>query len=166
MRRIILTTIIMFVCFSWIAAQERTPDWDQLMAKTDWKLFSDHLVKAIQSDNQGLQVSAMQHVIRYAGKVDVHTAAFKLIRIYRRNKDEFLRQLALVTIYASQNDYALSIVKRDYNFEKSEKIKRTMAAILTEQAKKLAKRKTGEEIIATVNGSSEQNVVLQPKNGK
>ena len=65
----------------------------------------------------------MQLVITYADKLDVSDAALDLVRLYRTHKDERVRQMALVTIHTINNDWAAGIVKRDYAFEKSNKIK-------------------------------------------
>jgi len=147
MKRIIFITIIVVMSFGYLGAQEKVTDWDQFVENTDWNLFSKNIVKALDSENLGLQVSAMRHIITYKEKVNVDKTMIKIIRLYRRDKNEYVRQLALVTIYATQNDWALGFVKRDYNYEKSPRIKRTMAAIINEQAKKIAERKTNDEIL-------------------
>ena len=104
-----------------------------VIEKTDWKVFSNNLVKALKSDNPGLQASAMQIVIRYGTKVNVDRAILDIVRLYRINKDEKVRQLALVTIHATQHQFALDIVKRDLLFENNPKIKKTMLAILNDK---------------------------------
>lgn len=105
--------------------------------KDNWDAFSKNLVAALQTPNTGLQVSAMQQVIKHADKVNVDAAALDLIKLYRRHKDDSVRQMALVTINSVNNEWALEIVKRDFEFEKSKTIKRMMAAIIKEgQSKK------------------------------
>ncbi len=96
----------------------------------DYEAFGKNLVKAIQSDNQGLQVSAMQQVIKYGTNVNVNNAVLDIVRVYRINKNKHFRQLALAAINAMQSEWALGIVQRDYNFEKDPQIKRMMAAVL------------------------------------
>ena len=103
--------------------------------RVDWDAFSKNLVKALKTPNTGLQVSAMQKVITYSDKLNISDAALELVRLYRNHKDERVRQLALVTINATNNDWAAGIVKRDYDFEKSAKIKQVMAAIIVAQEK-------------------------------
>ena len=104
--------------------------------KVDWQAFSKNLTMALKSPNTGLQISAMQKVIQYADKVIVDDAALDLVKLYRNNKDDRVRQLALVTIHAIDNDWALNVVKRDFAYEKSAQIKKVMAAIIVAQDKK------------------------------
>ena len=104
----------------------------------DNKTFSKNLVKALKSDNQGLQVSALQLVVKYGKKVDVEDATLGVVRIYRRSNNEQFRQLALAAIHASQNDWAISVVARDYQFETNPKIKKMMAAVLSASGKAIA----------------------------
>ena len=129
-RNMIIFAILVFSCiliFSHVSFAQQ---------KVDWDMFSKNLVKALKTPNTGLQVSAMQKVITYADKLDISDAALALVRLYRNHKDERVRQLALVAINATNNDWAAGIVKRDYNFEKSAKIKRVMAAIIAANEKK------------------------------
>ncbi len=104
-----------------------------VIEKTDWKVFSNNLVKAIKSENLGLQTSAMQFVIKYGQQVNVDRAILDIVRLYRNDKDEQVRRMALVTIHATQNQFALDIVKRDLVFENNPKIKRTMLALLNDK---------------------------------
>lgn len=104
-----------------------------VIEKTDWKAFSKNLVKALKSENPGLQTSAMQFVIKHGTQVNVDRAILDIVRLYRINKDEKVRQLALVTIHATQNQFALDIVKRDLLLENNPKIKKTMLAILNDK---------------------------------
>ena len=103
---------------------------------TDYEAFSKNLVKAVKADNQGLQVSALQQVIKYGNKVEVKDATLDIVRIYRRSNNEQFRQLALAAINAMESEWALGIVKRDYQFEANPKIKRMMAAVLNANKEK------------------------------
>ena len=92
----------------------------------------------------------MQMIIKYGTKVDVDNSALNLVRIYRMNKNEKIRQLALVTLHAMQNDWALGIIKRDIRFESSEKIKRMMAAIIANDTEKVAAITTEEKLLVSL----------------
>ena len=129
----ILSLLCLLVGSSVFAAND---DWKKLLSKTDWNVYSKNLVTALKSDNLGLQVSAMQQVIKYKDYINVDRAALDLVRIYRRHKDDRMRQLALVTLYSAKNDWAMGIIKRDFNFECCPKVKRLMAAMLVEKSKK------------------------------
>ena len=159
MKRIILTYALLFIfltSIAWTANLNDQEKWNKLFANTNWELFSKNLVKALNSDNLGLKVSAMQKVIKYKEKVDVEDAALEIVRLYRRHKDERVRQLALVTLHSMQNDWALGIVKRDYNFENNSKIKRLMAAIITDRKKTEISLESDKIISAYVEESLEQ----------
>ena len=114
-----------------------SPNTSIAQNKVDWKSFSKNLVMAIKTPNTGLQVSAMQLIITYAEKLDVSDATLDLVRLYRTHKNERVRQIALVTINEINNDWATGIVKRDYAFEKSQSIKKMMAAIIVQNQKKM-----------------------------
>jgi len=159
MKRIILTFTLLFIFLTsivWTANLEDQDAWNKLLAKTNWELFSKNLVNALNSDNLGLKVSAMQKVIKYKEKVDVEDAALEIVRLYRRHKDERVRQLALVTLHSMQNDWALGIVKRDYNFENNSKIKRLMAAIIVDRKKTKTSMESSQIISAYMEESLEQ----------
>lgn len=97
--------------------------------------FSKNLVRALKSDNQGLQVSALQLVIKYGKEVNVKDATLDIVRIYRRSNNEQFRKLALAAINASKNEWAIGVIARDYQFETNPKIKKMMAAVLTANGK-------------------------------
>ena len=87
--------------------------------QVNWNAFSKNLVKAIASENEGLQRSAMRMIIHHADKVNVDQAVFDLVRIYRSNKNEKVRQLAVVALHKIQNKWAMDFLKRDLKFEDS-----------------------------------------------
>ena len=71
--------------------------------------------------------------------------------------------MALKTIYELQNDWALGVLARDVNYEKSPKIKRMLVAILSEQSKQISERKTSDEIMEMVEEPLEQVIVAKQK---
>ena len=60
-------------------------------ASDEWNTFSDNLVQALQSENDGLKASAMQMIIKHEGKVWVHDAAYNVYVIFKEheNRDRF-----------------------------------------------------------------------------
>jgi hypothetical protein len=86
----------------------------------DWDVFGKNLVKAIQNDNEGLQQSAMQMIIRYGENLNVKSAAFDVVHIFRTEKDPKVRHLAMVALYYMQNDRAMYFLKRNIQFEEDE----------------------------------------------
>lgn len=133
-----------------LQAKEKKTNWDQLIAKTNWQLYSKNLVKAIKSDNLGLKVSAMQQIIKYKKYVKVDEIVLDLVRLYRRYNDDRVRQLALVTLYSLQNDWAWSIIKRDYEYEGNPQIKRMLSVMLNENMQNIDEKKESDRIIASI----------------
>jgi hypothetical protein len=126
-----LTTIIILMLLSipmlaWSGEQAiQTAD-----EAAKWKAFSKNLVKAITSENEGLQRSAMRLIITHAENVDVNQAIFDLVHIYRYHKNEKVRQLAVVTIQRLQHNWANGFLVRNLKFEDNENIKNQILANL------------------------------------
>jgi hypothetical protein len=118
---------------------------DNLVKATERITFSENILSALKSENVGLQVSAMQQVVKYKDLVDINKSALALVRVYRNSYDEKMRMLALVTIHSIQNDWALGILKRDLEFEYSPTIKNLMIAVLNNDIETFKK---SEEITA------------------
>lgn len=63
-------------------------------AATDWSAFSDQVRAALASDHDGFRAAALRMVIRHGNRLDVGTARFEAMRIYRNHDDENMRMLA------------------------------------------------------------------------
>ncbi|MEM1093457.1 MAG: hypothetical protein AAGJ10_02555 [Bacteroidota bacterium] len=115
-----------------------SPDTDQLTAparsasQATWTAFSSQLVDALQGDHAGMQQGALQHVIQYRDYVSVDAAAFDIVRIYRNHEDDNMRRMAVVALGAMENRWAMDYLKRAERFEKSEAVKATIQAVLTQ----------------------------------
>ena len=105
-----------------------------------WFAFSVNLIEALKSNNEGLQISAMQLVIKHADKVWVHEAAYDIYQIFCNNENPRVRQLALVTLYKIQNRWALECLCKDVKKETNPIIKHQMLAIIHEQQGLFARR--------------------------
>jgi hypothetical protein len=104
--------------------------------EVDWKAFSKNLVNALQSDNTGLQQSAMQMIIRYGDKLNVKDGLFKVVHIYRRDDNRSVRLLALGAIAQMNSNWAMYFVKRGIKFESDPVIiKHARAYVLAHQNK-------------------------------
>ena len=124
---------LVFLSFNTLMAVE--PD------QVDWDKFSKNLVKSLKSSNQGVQLSAMQLVIRYSDKVDVGSARHDVMRVFRSHKNQKVRQLAMVTLYTINNRWDMGYLEMHYRFEEDPVIKKHLASILVEsnRAKKVKK---------------------------
>jgi len=106
-----------------------------LQAKTsanevDWKIFSKNLVNALQSENTGLQQSAMQLVIRHGDRLQVRDALFDVVRVFRSGKTRGVRLLALTAMSRMNSNWAFYFMKRSIKFENDPLVKRQLLAIV------------------------------------
>jgi len=115
---------VVFLSLHVVLAEEPT--------EIDWDKFSKSLVKALQSNNEGVQLSAMQLVIKYGDKVDVSAARYRVMDIFMKHKDQKVRQLALVTSYVIHNPFDLGLLERQLKFEEDAVIARQIAAIMVD----------------------------------
>ncbi len=117
------------------------PTWTE----ADWAAFSQNLVVGLATDNDGLRASALQMIVRYGDKLDVQDATFDVVRIYRSHKDERMRRLAAVTCAHMKSKWAVSFLRMSEPFERSQKVKRTIRALLiAEDARLQAEKGTVE----------------------
>jgi hypothetical protein len=102
------------------------------MTAEQWDFFSDNLVKALESRHDGLQNGAMRLALQYADQVDIRAGMLDLMRIYRNHPDERVRRLAAVTLGSTGSRLAINYLRLHVEFEKSECVKRTILAVLSE----------------------------------
>lgn len=116
------------------------PDW----TAADWQAFSENLLVGLASDNDGLRASALQRIIQYGDRLDVQAAAFDVARIYREHEDDRMRRLAAVSCMHLKNKWAVSFLRMSEPFERSEKIRHTIHALLAAEDARLLKEKEQE----------------------
>ena len=115
---------------------------------TDWDAFSKNLVKALKIPNEGLQISAMRQITRYAVNLNVSSAAAYVMRFYDNHENECVRQLALVTLHKMNSAWAICYLRREAKYEESAKIKKLMFAILKDyDAKQREKSKPSVDVL-------------------
>ena len=95
-----------------------------------WNKASKNMVAGLKDGNDGLKQSIMQNVIRFSDSLDVDEAVFDIMSIYRDHEDEGMRQLALIALYKMKNSWALSFLERAIKFEKSDRLRKSICAIL------------------------------------
>ena len=101
----------------------------------DWKKFSQNLVTTLKSNHDGLKQSAMQRVIQYSDKLDVKDAAFNIYNVYRFEKNENLRRLALVALYNTNYNWAMDQIVKELENEQSPILKKQMSFMVNEYFK-------------------------------
>ncbi len=116
---VILAVLAMFT-FNAFATEESEEKWDD---------FSKNLVKALTSENNGIQKSAMQMVIKHGDKVDVNDAAYDVLYVFRTDENQKVRQLALSTLAKINNDQVNYLLERQIKFEADPVIRKQLEAI-------------------------------------
>jgi len=96
----------------------------------NWKAFSVNLVKALKSDNPGLQQSAMQRIIRYADKLDVDDAVYDIANIFRFDKNSRVRRLAMVTLSSINTDKSMEYLSKYLKYEEEKSIQKQACCIM------------------------------------
>ena len=117
--------------------------------KTNWEAFSKNLVKGIQEGNEGVQQAAMRNIILYnqlyPGKLQVDEAAWDIVRIFRVNKNQRVRQLAMVTISSIGHDWAMYYLIGNLKYEKNKCIGKQCCCIIKNYYAQKEKQKQEKE---------------------
>ena len=93
----------------------------------NWDQFSENLVKAVKSNNEGVQAGALKNIIAYAGNLNVQDAQFDILRMYRDGNDQRLRQMAVVALHRMESKVGMYIMKRNLDLENNPVIQRQIA---------------------------------------
>lgn len=105
------------------------PTPDASWSETDWAAFSENLVVALATDNDGLQQSALQMIVRYGDRLDVRDAAFDVIRMFRDHRDPRVRRLAAVACTQLGSGWALGFLRMAEPFERDARVRATLQSI-------------------------------------
>lgn len=100
--------------------------------KVDWKAYGSNIALALRSDNLGLQRSALQTIIHKGEKIELGDGIHDLMNVYLIHEDERFKQMALVALHKTRNDWAMHFLRDRYGTEKSQKLKKLMGLILTD----------------------------------
>lgn len=120
---ILLFLFLIFTVVS-VNAEENSTNWDE---------FSINLVKALKSGNQGLQQSAMQHIITNSNNLDISKEGiFEIIRVFKFVDDINMRRMAMIALHKTGDSYAMYFLLRNYPLESDKEIKKQCAQILNE----------------------------------
>ena len=82
-----------------------------------WVQFGENLVVALKSDNDGLKVSALQHIAAFGERLDVSDARFEMVRLFRDNKDDRVRMTALNALSKVRDSWVADFLHRTARFE-------------------------------------------------
>ena len=125
MNRLFVTSIFTMVVIFAMSALVAAGDVD-----TRWDKASRNMVEGLKTGNDGLKQSILQNIIRFGDSLDVNDAIFEIMRIYRDHENEGMRQLALIALHKTHDDWAMAFLQRAVKFEKSPKLRKSICAIL------------------------------------
>jgi len=100
-----------------------------------WIQFGENLVVALKSDNDGLKISALQHIAAHGELVDVSDARFELVRLFLDNKDSRVRMMALAALSKAHDSWIADFLYRGARYESDARLASLMyhAAIANER---------------------------------
>jgi len=102
------------------------------MSKMDWQNYGQRLHDALSVDHDGLRNSALRLIIAYSDNLELgNDTVVDLMKIYRDDDSEQARRMAVVALAELDSGLALDYLDRSRDFEKSETVKRTIAAVVS-----------------------------------
>jgi hypothetical protein len=103
----------------------------------DWKSYGERLTEALESENAGVQQSALRMAAYYGDKLQMgRRAAISAVRLYRDDRDPKIRKMAVVAIARINHPWGIDFLTRSIEFEDSTDIERTIRHALQEQEAK------------------------------
>lgn len=102
-----------------------------------WKDFGMRLTEALESDNRGVQKSALRLVAYHGDKLEMgRRATISAVRFYRDDPDPYVRRLAVVAIARINHPWGIDFLTRSLDYESEEGVEATMQNALNERASK------------------------------
>jgi hypothetical protein len=105
---------------------------------TEYTVLRQRIHEALRSHHTGLQESALQLVIQYGDQVTTERTVRGLKRLYRTTKDDAMRQMVVVALSSTHHAKAMRFLKRNVQTETSDRVKRTMEAIMAQPPQPVA----------------------------
>lgn len=102
------------------------------MSQLDWQAYGKRLHNALSESHTGLRHSALRLIIAYSDRLELgNETVVDLMRIYRDDDSEQARRMAVVALAELDSELAVDYLERSHKFEKSDNIKRTIAAVVS-----------------------------------
>lgn len=112
------------------------------------KQFCKKIASNLQSENQGVRLSALMHIIRYADQIDFTNAHNEVMDIFLFNENAKIRQLALTALHKINVSTDMNFLLIQKNFEKDPDILRHIIAVLLDCGKMQLVPKNNEQRMA------------------
>lgn len=103
------------------------------LSSEEWKDFGRRITEALESDNEGVQRSALRLSAYYGDKLQMgRQAAISAVRLYRDNPDPNVRRLAVVAIARINHPWGIDFLTRSLAYEDSAGVEKLMRNALQE----------------------------------
>lgn len=126
----------------WLADDEATQDIATLvseerakarvMSSLDWQHYGERLHDALSVAHTGIRHSALRLIIAYSDQLELgNETVVDLMHIYREDDSEQARRMAVVALAELDSGLAVDYLERAHAFEKSDAVKKTIAAVVS-----------------------------------
>lgn len=103
------------------------------LTSEEWKDFGSRITEALESDNAGVQRSALRLAAYYGDKLQMgRQAAIGAVRLYRDDPDPYVRRLAVVAIARINHPWGIDFLTRSLAYEDSAGVEKLMRNALQE----------------------------------
>ncbi len=135
---LLFVTLLAFLMVSTVIAND---------GEKNWNAFSVNLIKAFNSENDGLKESALQMIIEYSDKVWVHDASNDIYDIYRNHESFNMRRLAMVALYKIKTKWFVDQLMDDLKTEKNVVLRSQMVTMVQEYYKEKSSKEESYMVI-------------------
>ena len=101
------------------------PTWQA----ADWQAFSQNLVVALASENEGVKLSALQLIVHHGERLDVRAAQFDVAELFRSHPDQRVRRLAAVACSRLRSEWAMGFLRLSEPFERDAQVRATIRSL-------------------------------------
>lgn len=107
------------------------------LSPEQWNSFGDRLTEALESDNAGVQRSALRLAAYHGDRLQMgRRATVSAVRFYRNDPDPYVRKLAVVAIARINHPWGIDFLTRSLDFEDSVDIEKVMRSELNHRETK------------------------------
>ena len=100
-----------------------------------WKAFGLRLTEAMESDNEGVQRSALRLAAYHGDRLQMGRAAtISAVKFYRDHPDPYVRKLAVVAIARINHPWGIDFLTRSLAYEDSSGVEKVMRSMLQESS--------------------------------
>ena len=100
-----------------------------------WKAYGRRLTEAMESDNEGVQRSALRLAAYHGDRLQMgRSATISAVKFYRDDPDPYVRKLAVVAIARINHPWGIDFLTRSLAYEDSSGVEKVMRSMLQESS--------------------------------